>query len=1104
MENSALVGAGSTDEWLQGNGSFVYASTIETNALTPAPVTALCFDPYEELLWFGNCHGRIASYYAPSFERYTAVCATRGDIRDMNATEMVILSLSASELKANTRHGLVAFSFGSQSMQNLNSMRLLPGTSSLFMGGDQRKLIQFDLEKQKELRVANIKEKNANLIRLNGTQLFTADTEGKITLRALGTMDTIRVISAHGGAITDFDVNGTKLITSGCSMRLGVPHGDPYVKVYDLRNFSALPPIPLSFAPLFSRFLTLPTFCDSRVFSVGQNGQAQMMFLNERNAGVPVIIDSGGYHLTAFDFSTTKQYLAFGDEIGNIHVYADRPNPAINDSSYDTDFADPSLGPPQSFLIDDTHTPLASVPLPFSCDDTYFSDWPEEMCQNVYRRPKPLPAHPTMSTIQFVGYAPNPRANTPLAYFNVVPYYLDGQEACEVEDSPGPVVIPQFYRKLEIRRSRSGRLDDNTVLKYNKTDYVPMENVASSNIINPIVLILFHIAALRNVILSHICEDEHCIVCQLDFVFRIISDKRKSKEAAACTNLIRSLVVSGAAPVVGPVQVTTQNLFSYVMNAMNKSMVGEERQKLSDILESDLTVLSRCIRCGELNGSDEKKIVISLNYPEAAEQRSMSYLLEKALHAKGQRQGPCESCAVTTRMDDTRRVQKLAPILLFNMNPSSPKYMEFWEKQLKLSESRPRYRIPEKECSLEGGGRTERPCRYGQECRNRAYCKYSHGTDDWDLECASWLEDTGCGDWKHFVAPTFNARVANGLAILSEKPMEGEYDRYELVGMVAAIGNGNGQWTHSVTLVKDDTDSKLPWCLFDDVLVTRVHEDEALHIDPRWKLPLILCYANEKCGLMKVTETRLPIPCSVFQTDCNLTGNEEVARERRMLDIPGEGEYVGIDAEFINVGNEHGRKSVGRVSCVNSTGEQVLIDDYVVTCEGDVVDDYLTQYSGIMEDDLDPTKSTKHLTTLKRVYMKVLHLIERGCIFVGHALVNDFSTLNIHVPPKQMIDTVELFRVPQQRLFSLQFLAWHLLGEKIQVGIHDSVEDARVALKLFRKWEELNKDGTLDSVLNTLYTTGKQLGWRVDHGPQSKSGSPLSETPMAGTSPPLE
>ncbi|KAJ1358391.1 hypothetical protein KIN20_016802 [Parelaphostrongylus tenuis] len=425
-------------------------------------------------------------------------------------------------------------------------------------------------------------------------------------------------------------------------------------------------------------------------------------------------------------------------------------------------------------------------------------------------------------------------------------------------------------------------------------------------------------------------------------------------------------------------------------------------------------------------------------------------------------------------MDDTRRVHKLAPVLLIDTNPTSPRFVEFWEKQLKLSELRPRYRVPEKECSLESGGRTERPCRYGVSCRNRLYCKYSHGTADWDLECATWLEDTGCDDWKHFVAPSFRAKVANGLAILSETVTEGESDCYELVAIVAAVGDGNGQWTHSIVMIKDDEDPNLPWCLFNDVLVTRIHTDEALHMDSRWKIPLVLCYANEKYGFMKVAETRLPIPCSVFQTDTNLAGNDEVARVRRCLEIPGEGEYVGIDAEFINISNEHERKSVGRVSCVNSTGEQVIIDDYVVTCEGDVVDDYLTQYSGIMEDDLNPSKSTKHLTTLKRVYLKVLHLVERGCIFVGHALVNDFSALNIHVPVKQMIDTVELFRVPQQRLFSLQFLAWHLLGEKIQLGIHDSVEDARVALKLFRKWKELSRDGSLESVLNSLYTTGNK------------------------------
>lgn len=47
-------------------------------------------------------------------------------------------------------------------------------------------------------------------------------------------------------------------------------------------------------------------------------------------------------------------------------------------------------------------------------------------------------------------------------------------------------------------------------------------------------------------------------------------------------------------------------------------MVNEEWQTLANILESGLTVLSRCIRCGELNASDEKKVVLSLNYPEGS------------------------------------------------------------------------------------------------------------------------------------------------------------------------------------------------------------------------------------------------------------------------------------------------------------------------------------------------------------------------------------------------------------------------------------------------------------------------------------------------------
>lgn len=156
------------------------------------------------------------------------------------------------------------------------------------------------------------------------------------------------------------------------------------------------------------------------------------------------------------------------------------------------------------------------------------------------------------------------------------------------------------------------------------------------------------------------------------------------------------------------------------------------------------------------------------------------------------------------------------------------------------------------------------------------------------------------------------------------------------------------------------------------------------------------------------------------------------------------GKYVAIDCEMVGVGEGGYEDALARASVVDFHGRQVY-DSFVRPRERVV--DWRTHVSGV-----GPRHMTK-ARTFKEVQQEMAELL-KGRILVGHDVKHDLRVLELDHPSKMIRDTSKFsgFRKyghgPKP---ALKVLAKELLGVDIQTGQHSSIEDARVAMLLFRK-----------------------------------------------------
>ncbi|XP_055936356.1 PAN2-PAN3 deadenylation complex catalytic subunit PAN2-like [Argiope bruennichi] len=1093
-------------------------------------VSTVCFDSFEELLWMGNQGGHMTSYSTAELHKYTSFqIHVSNEVRAIVPHEAGMLSLTSNSLRMSARRGLPIFNHCSEQIQNMQCMVLTP-TGTLLMGGHHKNLIELDLNTLEEINVVQVNSDNCAILRKHPRFICSGDINGKVTLHDPNTLSVEHTIDCHTGMLSDFDVHGNQLVTCGFSARRGELSVDQFLKVYDLRVMKSMSPIPMMFPPLLLRFV--PAY-SSRLCVVSQTGQFQMVDTDNSDQYALFIhqVETGGADILTFDTSSSCQAFAFGDAAGYLHLYGASNEVQFNQFNRPTEFAD-SVEPFQPIDINDEITPLSIIPMPH-CEDKLLSDLPPEFCQVVYR-PTP-PIDPlilnSMKMVRSIGYAPNPGNRRR----NQVPYQLDNKQLdSPVSRDDGPDLVPNRYLKQEIKYTKMG-LDEIDFNRFNQTSFSGLEANLPNSYCNNMIQILYFIEPLRSALLSHLCQREFCLSCELGFLFHMLD----TAEGLPCqaANFLRAFRTIPEASAHGLIindineskkkenlPTLVQSWTRFMLQQLNaetadvndhisEENVSENTSIMTSLFGAKLFSCNSC-RCRTETCQETTTLLTQLLYPEKTS-TLLPFLdiLQRSLSVKQHITAWCDNCRRFTSMTQTKFLKSLPDILVLNCGESKPE-IEFLKSQLKLL-----YESSDSSIKIlpEFPVLRKKQCRYGSLCR-RTDCRYYHehknnkNMQELSQPNQSWMP------------LEFKLKVKGGEVIVedcskaTEKKEEcidctveenNESVEYELFAVVSVITdlqeNGRDNIVSCIRVgpighMRHKGGAAYQWYLFNDFSIVGITAQEAAYLNHEWKIPCVLYYARKDVNNRHDLQVLNPVGQQVFREDVSLaarSGQSHITFTPLSIDeehVLPTGQLVAMDAEFVTLNQEEAeirsdgtrstirpsQMSVARISCVRGDGplEGVpFIDDYISTQEQVV--DYLTKFSGIQPGDLDASISSKHLTTLKATYQKLRFLIDTGVTFVGHGLKNDFRVINLVVPPGQVLDTVYLFQLPNKRMVSLRFLAWHFLDLKIQAETHDSIEDAKTALQLYKKYLELKQTGKLKEALKELYEVGRQIQWKV-------------------------
>lgn len=1052
-------------------------------------ITARAFDLSQDLLWAGDSKGRLGGYYfdptSGGLGRYTSFGTQSSPIVSILTNDRGVITAGKDQVSLHSRRGILRKRIADPAIKGVSAMAFsTKGTSEVLVGGAHKQLARINLDRGTLSASREGRDRNSSYTCMKRGSLTVAcgSSTGAIDIVDPNSLQTVKTFAAHSGPVSDIDCRGYTVMTCGFSPRKNGFLPDLLVNLFDLRAMKPLAPVPF---PSGASFVRLHPKLSTCCMIASTNGQVQSLdYVNPPNGFLYQSAISSA--LTGLDLSPSGDYMVLTDSEGFLQLWANSTGPSSGTgfSEFPVPLELPTAGADSAIVIDAPYfdsTPLSAVGMPYYKEEL-LSSWSDP--NFVFNTGMPAPAIDAdiVAALKpgevgsFAPYKKRRPRNIAQKYVSFdqhrrssasIPKFISEKERTgETEDPDAifaddvpldPNKIPRAYRKLEIKYSKFGIADFDFDF-YNRTQYSGLETQLANSYTNPLLQLLRFSPLFYNACLEYVARyntvDNISLLNELGLLFDMLH-KANGKHCRA-SNFLKTLSLTPQASKLGLIHdditgsqpaSSAHLLQSFCRFLLDCIALDESSIASTNFFDSVTGIVVNTTRksltCGAESVSTDvfrNLELVSLVSSSSQQKyfRASSYFLDslqRSLESWTQMRGWCEACQKYQLMGTLQSVQKFPPLLNVSI-----------------------------------------PLEDGTAHLNRQYW----ASDSWPA--------------KEFVVTTVRGKLT--------VRRQGNGDKYRLLGLIAQIAGQDTRGTHLVCLVRIDEQ----WYLFNDFLVKSVSEKEALDFSVPWKTPVLLIYQSAAAEQVQFDYDgfRAHMDTSILYRDHFATGLRESAkREYELLcdsEAPEPGSLVAMDAEFVMLQQEEteirsdGTKSLlrptllslARVSCLRGQGPKrgvAFIDDYILTTE--TIVDYLTEFSGIEPGDLDPAVSSHNLVTLQASYKKLWLLLNLGCVFLGHGLYNDFRTINIRVPENQVIDTVDIYYLKsRQRKLSLKFLAWFFLGEAVQTGNHDSIEDAHTALSLYYKFQELRQAGTFSAQLEECYNEGRK--WNFKPPPQDK------------------